>query len=174
MPKSHRPYPVECRRRIIRVIGPHQWRPFIHVRDLASSILLCLESPEARVQSQVFNVGDRRLNRTMLQLAKAVRDVIRDRRPVTIDVEDQAVADRRSYFVSFNKIQRVLGFAATVTIEDGVREMADQFAADRYRDYRTDQYSNVAAIRRALEEFRDPAEQARLYGPLERAPGPAR
>jgi dTDP-D-glucose 4,6-dehydratase len=92
------------------------------------------------------------------------------RRDVTLLVEDQADTDRRNYRVSFEKIRRLIGFEATVTIEEGIQEMADQFAAGRYGDYRTELYSNVATTRRAVEEFHDPAEQARLYGPLERVP----
>ncbi len=154
----------------IRVIGPEQWRPFIHVRDLARSVVLCLEAPEAIVQSQIFNVGDARLNRTIRALAEAVRGVVSTRREVTLLVEDQADSDRRNYRVSFEKIRRLIGFEATVTIEEGIQEMADHFAAGRYADYRTELYSNVATTRRAVEEFHDPAEQARLYGPLERVP----
>jgi nucleoside-diphosphate-sugar epimerase len=150
----------------IRVIGPHQWRPFVHVRDLARSIRLCLEAPEAIVQSQVFNVGDARLNRTILALAETVRGVVSERRDVTVVVEEQSEADRRNYLVSFDKIHRLLGFEATVSIEEGVREMVEQFAADRYRDYRADLYSNLATTRQAVEDFHDPAEQARLYAPL--------
>lgn len=150
----------------IRVIGPQQWRPFIHVRDLARSMALCLEAPEDVMQGQIFNVGDARLNATILQLAETVRDVVSARRPVTISIEEQSDADKRNYFVSFEKIRRLLGFQAEVTLADGVREMAEAFADDRYRDYRTDLYSNVATTRRAVEEFHDPAEQSRLYGPL--------
>ena len=157
----------------IRVIGPQQWRPFIHVRDLARSVVLCLEARAELMQSQVFNVGDARLNRTILSLAEAVRDVVSTRREVVIAVEEQADSDRRNYLVSFEKIRRLLGFEAAVTIEDGVREMVDEFAADRYRDYRTELYNNVATTRRAVEEFHDPSEQARLYGPLGGAPGSA-
>ena len=150
----------------IRVIGPQQWRPFIHVRDLARSIVVALDAPEALVQSQIFNVGDARLNRTILTLAEAVRDVVSERRDVAIVVEEQADGDKRNYAVSFDKIRTLLGFEAAVTIEDGIREMADHFSAGRYADYRTAEYSNVATTRLAVEEFHDPAEQARLYGPI--------
>jgi nucleoside-diphosphate-sugar epimerase len=152
----------------IRVIGPQQWRPFVHVRDLARSVAVCLEAPEALVQSQVFNIGDARLNRTILALAEAVQGVVSSHREVTVAIEEQPDADRRNYFVSFDKVRRLLGFEAQVSIEDGVREMAEHFAADRYGDYRTALYSNLATTRRAVDDFHDPAEQARLYGPLER------
>ena len=153
----------------IRVIGPQQWRPFVHARDLARSIVLCLEAPAAIVQSQVFNVGDAGLNRTILSVAEIVRDVVSDWREVTIAVEESAAGDRRNYFVSFDRIRRLLGFRASVTLEDGIREMAGEIAAGHYHDYHAELYSNVATTRRAVEEFHDPAEQARLYGPLTRA-----
>ena len=46
---------------IVTVIGPDQWRPFIHVRDLARAIVMVLEARPEIVQSQIFNVGDTRL-----------------------------------------------------------------------------------------------------------------
>ena len=154
----------------IRVIGPHQWRPFIHVRDLARSIAVCLDARDALVQSQIFNVGDARLNRTLLTLAEEVRNVVAPWRQAELAVEEQAVADRRNYRVSFDKIRRLLDYEATVMIDDGIREMAEHIAAGHYQDFRAAAYSNVATTQRAVEEFHDPAEQSRLYGPLARAP----
>ncbi len=70
---------------LITVIGPDQFRPFIHVRDLARSIAMVLAADTDQMQNQIFNVGDSRLNMTILQLAERVRDVCaqyRDRRNI--------------------------------------------------------------------------------------------
>ena len=89
---------------LITVIGPQQWRPFIHVRDLGRAIVKVLKANPALVQSQIFNVGDKRLNMTILQLAEAVQKVCSHGREVKISVSEN-VQDRRNYAVSFEKIQ---------------------------------------------------------------------
>jgi len=150
---------------LITVIGPDQRRPFIHVRDLARAISLVLDADPITIQNQVFNVGDRRLNLTIQQLAEKVCNVCSRHRTVTISVSENP-QDRRNYAVSFAKIQSVLGFQAETLIESGVEEMALAFRTGRYVNYRDQIYSNVAMTARALSQFQDPAELSRLYGPL--------
>ena len=151
----------------ITVIAPGQWRPFIHVRDLARAIVVVLQANPVSVQSQIFNVGDRRLNLTIGQLGDLVRDVVSRYRPVVVTSSENP-QDQRNYAVSFDKIQRVLGFRAATMMEDGVREMAELFARGEYGDFRNPIYSNVLTTRQVLHEFYDPAELTRLYGPLAR------
>jgi nucleoside-diphosphate-sugar epimerase len=150
---------------LITVIGPDQWRPFIHVRDLARAIVLVLGAKPAMVQSQIFNVGDKRLNLTILQLAEKVQSRCSRYRPVSLSVTDNP-QDRRNYAVSFQKIHSMLGYEATTLIEPGIEEMALAFQNGTYRNYREQIYSNVAMTAQALNQFHDPIQTARLYAPL--------
>ena len=136
------------------------------LRDLAREIVHVLEAPANVVQSQVYNVGDRRLNATIGQLGELVADVAREfRGPVTITVHEQAAEDRRNYLVAFEKIRRHLGFEVETELRDGIREMAQRFADGSYQHYRDEVYSNVATTVRAVEHFHDPLESQRLYAP---------
>lgn len=151
---------------LITVIGPQQYRPFIHVRDIARSITMVLKADPAEMQNQIFNVGDTRLNMTILELAEKVRAVCsRYNKDVAISVRENS-QDRRNYRVSFDKIQSVLGFRAATLMEEGVEEMALAFRNGRYGDYRDQMYSNLAMTARALSLFQDPAELSHLYAPL--------
>jgi nucleoside-diphosphate-sugar epimerase len=150
---------------LITVIGPQQWRPFIHVRDLARAIVQVIKADPRLVQDQVFNVGDKRFNLTIQQLAEAVQNVCGKYREVKISVNDN-VQDRRNYAVSFEKIRAILGYEAVTTLEAGIEEMAVNFRDGRYRHYREQVYSNVAMTKKALNQFYDPAEVAHLYAPL--------
>ena len=150
---------------LITVIGPQQWRPFIHVRDLGRAIVRVLKADPELVQDQVFNVGDKRLNMTILQLAQAVEKVCGKYREVRMTVTDN-VQDRRNYAVSFEKIRTLLDYEAATTLEEGIEEMAVNFRDGRYQHYRDQVYSNVAMTRKALDQFNDPAEVAHLYAPL--------
>jgi len=150
---------------LITVIGPHQWRPFIHVRDLARAVVTTLNADPYVVADQIFNVGDKRLNLTILQLAEIVKRVTSKHREVSISISENS-QDRRNYAVSFDKIQTLLGFQAATLMEEGIAEMADSLIAGRYRDYHEDMYSNVAVTAKELSRFQDPNELAHLYAPL--------
>jgi nucleoside-diphosphate-sugar epimerase len=146
---------------VITVLGPDQWRPFVHVRDLARAIVAALEAPLETVQSQIYNVGDDRLNMTIGQLGELVRRTVSPHREVQVTVQNNA-EDRRNYRVSFDKIRTQLGFRAETTLEAGILEMVQEFQAGRYRDFREPIYSNVATTRAALHDFQIAGE---LYAP---------
>jgi nucleoside-diphosphate-sugar epimerase len=150
---------------LITVVGPDQWRPFVHVRDLGRAIVAVLNAPASVVQSQTFNVGDKRLNLTILQLAEAVKAVTSKYRDVQISIASDE-GDRRNYAVSFEKIRTMLGFECSTLMEAGIQEMVNYFQAGKYDDYRSPKYSNVATTRQLLEDFYDPASTAKLYAPL--------
>jgi nucleoside-diphosphate-sugar epimerase len=54
--------------------GGRQWRPFVHVRDVARAFELGLTSDASKVAGQVFNVGSDDNNVQILNLAFRVRD----------------------------------------------------------------------------------------------------
>jgi nucleoside-diphosphate-sugar epimerase len=151
---------------LITVIGPHQWRPFVHVRDLARAVVMTLKANPITVENQIFNVGDKRLNMTILQLAELVQKTASAYRPVSISVTENP-EDRRNYAVSFEKIRSLLKFEAATSMENGVAEMAEKLASGKYEHYRQDVYSNVKMTARALSQFQDPSEASHLYGPLQ-------
>jgi len=146
---------------VVTVIGPDQWRPFIHVRDLARAIVVVLEARPEIVQSQIYNVGDDRLNMTIGQLGELVRRMASPYRAVEVQVLG-GDEDRRNYRVSFEKIRSDLGFRAETMLEDGVREMVEQLRAGTYGDFQNPIYSNVATTRAALHDF---YESNDLYAP---------
>jgi nucleoside-diphosphate-sugar epimerase len=150
---------------LITVTGPTQWRPFIHVRDLARAILLVLDTEPIIIQNQIFNVGDKRLNMTIQQLAEIVQAVCSRYRSVRISVSENR-EDRRNYAVSFKKIQEILDFKAETLMAPGIEEMAVALHEGRYGNYLERVYSNFAMTAQALSQFQDPAESAHLYAPL--------
>jgi nucleoside-diphosphate-sugar epimerase len=150
---------------VIPVLGPQQRRPFIHVQDLARAIVAVLRADLYTVQSQIFNVGDQRLNMSIMQLAETVQKLVRPYRDAKITVNENP-EDMRSYAVSFEKIRLKLGFEAGTLMEEGITEIVANLRAGKYRDYRDLIYSNVLTTSKALADFHSPAEMARLYGPL--------
>jgi nucleoside-diphosphate-sugar epimerase len=96
-----------------------QWRPNVHVRDVAKAILAVLEADVERVRGEVFNVGSNDQNFQVYQLAKLIGDSVGE----PYEIEWYGEPDTRSYRVDFSKIAEVLGFKARYTPAEGAREI---------------------------------------------------
>jgi nucleoside-diphosphate-sugar epimerase len=115
----------------IPVYGGDQYRPLVHVADAARAFVDVLEAPEEDVAHQIFNVGDNELNYQIRKVGEIVENVI-DGAEVRI-VEHKE--DDRTYRVSFDKINHILGWKTERTIADGVREIRDAMEANDITDY---------------------------------------
>ncbi|GAB4471767.1 MAG: hypothetical protein Kow00124_09180 [Anaerolineae bacterium] len=127
----------------ITVFGGDQWRPFVHVDDAARAILMVMEAPLAVVRGQVFNVGSNEQNYTIRQVAEIIKGII----PEAEVVESGQDSDLRNYRVSFNKIQRTIGFTPIWTVEQGVLQVLDAIRSGRVEDYQSPKYSNLKYLR---------------------------
>jgi nucleoside-diphosphate-sugar epimerase len=141
-------------RRITVDGGGRQWRPFVHVVDIAQAFVLALTSPAKLVSGQVFNVGSDGNNVQVLNLAFRVRDAV----PGTEVVHAPTDPDLRDYHVSFEKIGRVIGFRATRTVDDGIREVLAALRdgavdPDERRSYTLRQYLFLRDAERALQDL---------------------
>jgi nucleoside-diphosphate-sugar epimerase len=127
---------------LITIFNGCQWRPFVHVKDLAEAILLLLKAPCSVVSGEVFNIGDRRLNHTLGELGEIIRGVFPGTR-----VEETLSEDRRNYRVNFNKIEKLIGFHSRFTLEDGVLEIKAAFDTGRITNYKDIRFSNLVFLR---------------------------
>jgi len=119
--------------------GEQFWRPYIHVLDAARAIVLVLGSPKEKVDGQVFNVGDTSQNYQKGQLAELILENIGDKASIEHVERDE---DPRDYRVSFEKIQRELGFQITRTADDGVKEIIDAISQGVITDSEDPRYTN--------------------------------
>jgi len=122
---------------VITVFNGTQWRPFIHVKDVAAGMVRVLEAPHSLVRGEVFNLGDNRLNFQLSQLAEKLVAVF----PNTT-VQHIENSDRRNYRVSFDKIHRQLDFQCSLSLEDGIHELRRAFENKLISDYRDPLYYN--------------------------------
>jgi nucleoside-diphosphate-sugar epimerase len=130
-----------------------QWRPFIHVYDLARAITLVLEASQEKVSREIFNVGDEKNHMRINELAEMIKVIIQKDKPVTI-VTQKEMSDKRDYRVSFKKIRDTLGFTATVNLTQGIEEMYECFKKGIYKqNYFDPFYSNLEMTKVYLEEF---------------------
>jgi len=106
------------RGRITVMGGGRQWRPLVHVQDVARAFATVIEAPAERVSGEVFNIGKE--NTQVLSIAYIVREALPFPLQIEIAPDDP---DRRDYKVSFAKAKQRLGFETQHTISDGVREI---------------------------------------------------
>jgi nucleoside-diphosphate-sugar epimerase len=125
----------------IQVQGGGQWRPFVHVADVASMLLETLQTALDRVSGETFNLGSNDQNYTI----RGVAEIVRQHVPGTV-VEVAPVVDQRNYRVSFDKIENVLGFRPERTVSDGVQEIAEAVASGQIADTTDPRHSNVRAL----------------------------
>lgn len=141
--------------RVIYVLGGgQQWRPNVHVRDVARAFIHVMGQPTAKTSGRVFNVGSNEQNFRVIDVANIVRDVMPH---VSVQVVPDD-PDRRTYNVCFDRISRELGFNTLFSIPDSVAEMRQRMTNGTvlpFGDLRTktlDYYTWLLKARAVLDD----------------------
>ncbi len=129
---------------VITIYNGEQWRPFIHVTDVAEGFLTVLDAPLNVVSGETYNLGDSRLNYTLTQVADTISRLVPG-----IRVEHVENPDRRNYRVSFEKILRELHFECKTNLEAGVRDLQAALESKRIDDYTDPLYHNQRFLKAA-------------------------
>jgi len=119
------------------VFGGQQYRPLLHVRDVATAMV-----PQIDTHSTgIYNLHTE--NMTIIQLAERIKQYLPDTR---IDITESSFQDSRNYMVSSDKARNELGFAPKWTIDEGIQEIRDAISAHRIPNVNIPRFSNVAAL----------------------------
>jgi nucleoside-diphosphate-sugar epimerase len=138
------------RDRMITVYGADQWRPFVHVEDVARAIMTTLRAPIHLVAGEAFNVGSDAQNYTLGEVAELIHSQAPDAEITT----DDTFVDKRNYRVSFAKIRARLGFEPAWTIERGIAQVVALVRSNQVGHYSLPTYSNVLYLKeRGTESF---------------------
>jgi nucleoside-diphosphate-sugar epimerase len=104
--------------KIIVMGGGNQWRPLIHLSDVARAFDSVINSPLSKVNGEIFNIG---LDNYQI---KNLAYLIRDELPFAIEIDIAPDdADKRNYNVIFEKAEKILGFKAKTSVIDGIKEI---------------------------------------------------
>jgi nucleoside-diphosphate-sugar epimerase len=125
--------------RELEVFGEQFWRPYVHVRDAARAVRTALDAPEEKVAHEVFNVGRSGENYRKLDIVEEIQSRL-DTGKVSFVRRDE---DPRDYKVSFDKVREVLGFETTMTVPDGIQEVADALSGGAFPDPFDRSYRNI-------------------------------
>ncbi len=109
-------------KKIIVLGGGKQWRPLIHVKDVARAFQNVLESPINKINGQAFNVGSTKQNYQVYNVANIVKRTIPEKIDIEVAPDDN---DKRNYNVNFDKISHDLGFNTRYDVSYGINEVYD-------------------------------------------------
>ena len=119
------------------VFGGDQWRPLLHVKDVANAI-------DKTVQTDVngiFNLHHK--NYKIIELAEKIQEKIPD---VVIETTPLPFQDTRNYQVSSEKLKVATGFEALIEIDQGINEVYDLISSNRIKDINDPRYSNQSFL----------------------------
>ena len=121
------------------IFGEQFWRPYCNVEDLANACILVLESAQEKVNKNVFNVGDTKENYQKKMLAEELKKLIPELKVKYVQKDE----DPRDYRVSFEKINKELGFKITKTVPEGMKEIIQVLRDGIISDPDNPKYSNI-------------------------------
>jgi nucleoside-diphosphate-sugar epimerase len=116
------------RGKIIILGGGNQWRPLVHVKDVARAFKLVIESESNKVNGEVFNVGSNEQNYRVNEIATKIKNTIPEKVEVELVPDDP---DKRSYKVDFSKIFSILNYKIKYDISYGINEIYDALKSDK-------------------------------------------
>jgi nucleoside-diphosphate-sugar epimerase len=111
----------------ITVFGGSQFRPNIHIEDMVDAYVLVLDSPEKKINYQIFNVGadNLSLNEIATEVAKNTG---------VNKIYHEATNDLRSYRIDSTKIIQELGFVFKRNVGMAVSDLVEAFQSNRFVD----------------------------------------
>lgn len=120
----------------VDIHGGAQWRPHVHVRDVAAAIKAAIDAPIDLIRGQIFNVVGE--NRQIGELGNMIAEYV----PGTSVNFHQGSVDRRNYRVSSARLKDTLGWKAACSVRQGIEEVVNAIRSGRIQDYKNQLYNN--------------------------------
>tara|TARA_X000001036_G_scaffold243362_1_gene227061 strand:- start:4335 stop:5267 length:933 start_codon:yes stop_codon:yes gene_type:complete len=117
----------------LTVFGGDQWRPLLHVRDVANAISHTLESDV----TGIFNLHYK--NYKIIDIANTIVNKIPN---ASIETTPMKFQDARNYQVSSERLLKETGFKAEVELLTGVEEVFNLISSKRIKNVNHIRYSN--------------------------------
>ncbi|MBN1780154.1 SDR family oxidoreductase [bacterium] len=129
--------------------GGEMWRPLVDIHDAAAAYILSLEAPEDKVCGQIFNIASK--NYRVSELALKVYQILNDKGVDVKICSDYRYKGIRSYRVSTDKAEDVLGFRPRITLEESIVTMLEMIEKYGFNDFDHPRYYNITWMK-LLEE----------------------
>jgi len=133
--------------RKISVFGGNQYRPLLHVKDVAGAIIQTLETSD----TGIFNLHA--VNMRIADLADCLKAQFTD---LEVERTDLKFQDNRNYRVTSDKAVAAFGFKPKHSVEDGIAELKAILEAGRIKNISLSRYSNQRFLRGVLDKPSSP------------------
>jgi nucleoside-diphosphate-sugar epimerase len=126
----------------INLHGGEQWRPNIHVEDVADGIIASIKSNQKKVGNKIFNLSSDNSNFKIKDIAFAAKKIFKKSK---IDVQ-KSMVDARNYRVSSKKFFISSGFRAKKTINQAYKEFEKLFRKNKNFNPNKKIFSNIKVL----------------------------
>ena len=120
------------------VFGGEQWRPLLHVNDVANAIDHVID----KKVNGIYNLHYK--NFKIIDIAEKIKEKIPD---ALIEKTPLPFQDARNYQVSSEKFKIDSGFTAEITLLEGIEQIYDLIFSHRIKDLNDPRYSNQAYLK---------------------------
>ena len=127
----------------IKVYGGDQYRPLLHVKDVARAVETVLTN---KYTNDTYNLSYK--NYKIINLAKEILENFED---VELIYDDQTFQDNRNYRVSSKKFNEMYNFKYDFNVKDGVVELKKLIEEERIVNLANPRYSNVDFLKEYLK-----------------------
>jgi len=126
----------------INLHGGEQWRPNIHVEDVADGIIASIKSNQKKVGNKIFNLSSDNSNFKIKDIAFAAKKIFKKSK---IDVQ-KSMVDARNYRVSSKKFFISSGFRAKKTINQAYKDFEKLFRKNKNFNPNKKIFSNIKVL----------------------------
>ncbi len=134
----------------LTVFGGEQFRPLLHVRDVAEAIVRYVDTE----YTGIYNLH--RQNVRIVDLAYQVRNHFPD---TVVTKTAMEFEDARNYRVSSDKVRSELGWKPRYSIDDGIIEIKELIETRRLKDVMNPRYANQAFLKKCVPELQKVEEE---------------
>ena len=131
----------------VRVFGGEQYRPLLHVRDVAVTIANTLD----KANTGIYNLHTENLK--IIDVARRIKDYFPT---LEIETTETLFQDSRNYKVASEKAANELGFAPTLTLDDAILELKELLEDGRITNSFINRFSNYLYLKPLLNEHSSP------------------
>lgn len=124
----------------ITITGGSEWRPCIHVADVARALAHAVSMPITEIAGETFNLGSGE-NYQIIDIGQMVNAAVPD---ATFEVYSQLPNDRRSYRVETSKFLNKTGFEPIWNMQESINQLKTYLTENP--NWRSEEYSNVATV----------------------------
>lgn len=119
----------------INIYGGEQFRPLLHVKDVARAICLAIDQEN---KQGIYNLHYKNIK--IIDLAK---EVISKFPGTKLTIIEQEFRDTRNYKVSSEKASKSINFKAKYDIEEGINEIGNVVLKGKIKDINDPRYTNA-------------------------------